>query len=305
MRVKLFLVFYFVLGCGWATAQTSNVDPQVMTLTVEDGAVAVIHLSPGYTTSVHLPEEVNSVVVGNPASFKAEHSENEPRLVFIKPITSQATASNALITTRSGQEINLHLVSEGKGAAHSRVDFFVEYRRPQSALIGPAPGSSFLVPETRSLSQNPIAAVPAQTEVAKVIDRELARQKAIAAPAWQGNQLQVAVGESIEQDHRTIVCFSVLNHSRTAIEVLPPQIELSGKRGSKQIKAEPVPIVEYRLTSRRLGPGERADGVAVFERQTFKEADERLLLQVAESAQVDHPVVLPLSFTPASQGGAQ
>lgn len=305
MRAQLFFIVYFVLRCGLAAAQTGSVDPQIMTLTVEDGSVAVVHLSPGYTTSVHLPEEVNSVVVGNPASFKAEHSENEPRLVFIKPVTSLAAASNALITTRSGHEINLHLVSQGKGAARSRVDFFVEYRRPQSTLIGPSPGSSFLVPETRPLSQNPAAVVAAPSEGTKLIDQELARQKAIAAPPWQGNELQVAVGESIDQDHRTIVCFSVLNHSRTPIEVLPPQIELSGKRGSKQIKAEPVPILEYRLSSRRLGPGERADGVAVFERPTFKEADERLLLEVAEAAQVDHPVVLPLSFTPGSAGGAQ
>src|SRR5260370_28925902 len=134
-----------------------------MTLAVEDGSVAVIHLSPGYTTSVHLPEEVNSVVVGNAASFKAEHSENEPRLVFIKPVTVQAAASNALITTRSGQEINLHLVSEGNGAAHPRVDFFVEYRRPQSALIGPSPGSTFLVPVTRPRSHSPLPSRPAHT----------------------------------------------------------------------------------------------------------------------------------------------
>ena len=305
MRAQLLLIVYFVLRCGLAAAQTGNVDPQVVTLAVEDDSVAVVHLSPGYTTSVHLPEEVNSVVIGNPASFKAEHSENEPRLVFIKPVTSAAVASNALITTRSGQEINLHLVSEGKGAAHSRVDVFIEYRRPHTALIGPSPGSSFLVPETRPLSQNPIAAIPAQTEGLKVIDRELARQKEIAAPAWQGDQLQVAVGESVERDQRTVVCFSVLNHSRNPVEVLPPQIELSGKRGGKQIKAEPVPIVEYRLTSRRLEPGERADGVVVFERPGFKEADERLLLEVAEAAQVDHPVVLPLTFTPNRGGGAQ
>ena len=56
---------------------------------VEDGAVTVLHLAPGYTTSVRLPEEISSVVIGNPASFKAEHSEAEPRLVFFKPTTSQ------------------------------------------------------------------------------------------------------------------------------------------------------------------------------------------------------------------------
>ena len=305
MKGHLSFVVSFVLGCGLAAAQTANVDPEVMSLTVENGSVAVVHLSPGYTTSVHLPEEVNSVVVGNPATFKAEHSENEPRLVFIKPVTSQAVASNALITTRSGQEINLHLVSGGKGAPHARVDFLVEYRRPQSVLIGGSAGSSFLVAETRSLSQNLTVAIPAQTEGTKAVGRELARQKQIATPSWQGTELQVATGESIEQDHRTIVCFSVLNHSRTAIEILPPQVELSGKRGSKQIKAEPVPILEYRLTSRRLEPNERADGVVVFERPGFKEADEKLLLEVAQAAQVDHPVVVPLTFTPNIGGGAQ
>ncbi len=304
MRMRLFLIFYFTLGCGWATAQTRTVDPQIMTLTVEQDTVQVVHLSPGYTTSVHLPEEVNSVAIGNPASFKAEHSENEPRLVFIKPVTSQATASNALITTRSGQEINLHLVSEGKGAPQSRVDFFVEYRRPPSVMIGPSAESSFMVPETRALSQNSIA-VPEQTEGAKVLDRELARQKQVATPSWQGNELRVATGKSIEKDHRTIACFSVLNHSQTAIELLPPQIKLSGKRGSKQIKAEPVPILDYRLTSRRLEPGERADGAVVFERPGFKEADEKLLLEVAQASKVDHPVVVPLTFTPNSGGGGQ
>jgi len=82
-------------------------------------------------------------------------------------------------------------------------------------------------------------------------------------------------------------------------------VELRGKRGSKQFKAGPVPILEYRLTSRRLEPGERADGAVVFERPGFKEADERLLLEVAQAAQVNHPVVVPLTFTPNSGGGAQ
>lgn len=85
--------------------------------------MTVLHLAPGYTTSIRLPEEISSVVVGNPASFKAEHSESEAKLVFFKPTTSQRSESNALITTKSGQEISLHLVSVGKGADNARVDF--------------------------------------------------------------------------------------------------------------------------------------------------------------------------------------
>jgi hypothetical protein len=89
---------------------------------------------------------------------------------------------------------------------------------------------------------------------------------------------------------------------------LPPGIELAGSvRGNKdkQIKAEPIPITEYRMTSRRLAPGERADGVVVFERPAFKESREKLELQLARADQVDRPILLPVPFTPASQGGMQ
>lgn len=36
-------------------------------------------------------------------------------MVFLKPITSEPSESNALVTTKSGQEISLQLVSAGKG----------------------------------------------------------------------------------------------------------------------------------------------------------------------------------------------
>jgi hypothetical protein len=71
---------------------------------------------------IGLPEEISSVVIGNPATFKAEHSEAEPKLVFLKPITAQPSEGNALITTKLGQEITLHLMSGGKAAANARVD---------------------------------------------------------------------------------------------------------------------------------------------------------------------------------------
>jgi len=126
MRVHLIVFVYLMAGTGVAQTQPGQIVPTVTTARVEDGSVTVLHLAPGYATSVRLPEEISSVVIGNPASFKAEHSEAEARLVFFKPTTSQPAESNALITTKSGQEISLHLVSVGKGAADARVDFLVE-----------------------------------------------------------------------------------------------------------------------------------------------------------------------------------
>lgn len=142
-----------------------------------------------------------------------------------------------------------------------------------------------------------------------MVGRELERQKAVSSPAWEGKELLTALGESSQYEHQTILRFSVLNHSKRVVELLPPQIEFSGtamrKKGKGRIKAEPIAVSEYRMTSRRLAPGERADGVVVFERPAFKESGEKLQLQLAEAAQVDRPILLPVPFTATSSGGGQ
>ena len=308
MRVHLILVFSLVASIGMAQSENVKVTSSVTTLPIEDGAVTVLHLGPGYTTSVRLPEEINSVVIGNPATFKAEHSEAEPRLVFLKPITAQPCESNALITTKSGQEITLHLVSAGKATTNAHVDFLVEYHRPQSLLTN-SDRQSFLISETRPVS--PVALVEAptvRTEQPDLIAKELEEQRGWSSPAWEGTELLAAVGKSLQTGNHTILGFSILNSSIRVIELLPPQLELSGKghgSGGKRIKAEPIAITEYRMTARRLEPGQRADGVIVFERPPFKESGEKLQLQLVETDQVDRPVLLPVRFTADSEGGAQ
>lgn len=303
MRVHLVFVVYFLVSYGMAQTEEGKVISKVTSISIEDGSVTVLHLSPGFATSVRLPEEASSIVIGNPGAFKGEHSESEPRLVFLKPITSQPAESNALITTKSGQEINLHLVSQGKEATNTRVDFFMEFRRPQPLLIAPSEGLHLLISETNPLMTISAKQAAGKKEQPDLVARLLDERRGIASPVWQGKELQVSVGNSAEQDHRMIVAFSVRNGSRKPIEMLPPQIQLSGKQGhggkGKQIKAEPVAITEFRMSSRRLEPGERVDGVVVFERPSFKEADEKLVLQFAEAGQVDRPVVLPLPFTAA------
>jgi hypothetical protein len=310
MRVHLIVIVYLMAGISAAQTPTGQIVPTVTTARVEDGSVTVLHLAPGYATSVRLPEEISSVVLGNPVSFKAEHSESEARLVFFKPTTSQPTESNALITTKSGQEISLHLVSAGKGAADARVDFLVEYRPPQSVVISPD-RQTFLIADTHPLSPE-APADPADASVhaspPDSVANQLERQKSVPSPAWQGKELLVALGDSLEMNHQTILSFSVLNDSKRVIELLSPQLELTGtahSNGGKRIKGEPVAISDFRMTTRRLQPGQRADGVIVFERPSFKESTEKLQLQLATAEQVDRPILLPVPFTPSSQGGAQ
>jgi hypothetical protein len=308
MKRHMILMICLLGTIGMGQAQDSQVVARVETVSIGEDTVTLLHLGPGYTTSLKLPEEISSVVIGNPAAFKAEHSEAEPRLVFLKPITSQPSESNALITTKSGHEITLQLISAGKAAPNAHVDFFVEYQPPRSFLVGSPEHQSFLISETHPISHEVSISTAARSEKPDIVVKALEKQKSVSSPTWEGKDLLVALGLSVRSGQQTVLGFSILNSSNQTIELLPPQLELSGAgRGgkAKRIKAEPVPISEYRMTSRRLASGERADGVVIFERPAFKESSERLQLQIAQAEQVDHPIVLPVPFTASSQGEAQ
>ena len=303
MSYKVVIV-YLLFNCALAQGQEIKVTPRVENLSLDEQAVTLVYLTPGYATAVRMPEEITSVVVGDPAKFKAEHSESESRLVFLKPVTPKPAESNALITMKSGQAVSLHLVSSGTPSVDDpRVDFVVEYRKPKGLLIDSSRSSFFVAPTEPIAQVNPDSS---GTVAAKPdwIAQALAQQSA-SMPHWQGRELMAAVGQSVQQGAQTVVGFSIVNQSKTAVELLPPQIEICGRasNGGKQTRAEPIALLEYRMTLRRLRPGERADGVAVFERPSFKESGERLELRLAQADQVDHPLVLPMPFIAMIAGG--
>jgi hypothetical protein len=253
---------------------------------------------------VRLPEDVSSVVLGNPGTFKAEHSEAEPRLVFLKPTTSSRAETNALITTRTGREISLHLVSAGNPDRTGAVDFVLQYDLPRSFLLGNSQ-SSFVIAESKSLVPESSPGTVGSNQ--SVSTQEPVRPQRNPNPRWQGKLLQVAVGRITEKDQQMTVEFSVLNASPKTIELLPPQIQLAGKsheKHKKTVKADPVPIKDYTITIRRLPPGGRADGIVVFDRPSFKESGEQMLLQVAQAEGVDQPVLVPVAFV-APEGGSR
>lgn len=292
---------------GQAQPQSGTLpNPRVLSLTLGSESVTVVYLRPGFVSSIRLPEEVSSVVIGDPKGFTAEHSEAEPRLVFLKPVLLKAGETNVLITTKSGHEIPLHLISDGKSPG-GQVDFFLDYERPRSFLV-PAAAANFIVGETKTVTLDTSPTPPAPNDVKGAVQTELLKQIKIASPNWEGKQLQVAIGGVTESSQQMTVAFSVLNNADSAVELLPPQVQLSGpsrKKHGGKTKAEPVPIDDYSLTFRRLGPGQRADGVLVFERPAFKESDEQLLLQVAQVEQVDRPVLVPIAFTAPLEGRGQ
>ena len=320
-----------------ASAQLMTVDPQVRSKATADQKITTVELTAHFVTAIRVPEPVNSVVVGDPALFQVEHSEHEPELVFVKALTTEDAESNLLISTARGREISFLLVSHRRGSSPARVDFLVRYHTAGGFLIEPEAVPFALVAQTTSVSKPqsttgvPTAAMQAGVTLVPValnqaaaqgdsnrrgsdsLDSLLERQQRAPLPVLygermegdevKGDRLRTGISEVLDGGQQVIVLFSVVNTSRHAILLMPPQIQLGGKeRSGKLVKhehwstAEQLPVVDFRLSRRRIGPGERADGVVLFERPPYKRSTETLFLQMAESGAVDKPALAPIGF---------
>jgi len=145
------------------------------------------------------------------------------------------------------------------------------------------------------------------------LDDLLDRQRRAPLPVLYGQKpgisppgkelVKTGVSEVIDQGSEVVVLFSAVNVQDHAVELMPPQIQLGGMKKSGKIvrksrwsTAEQLFVTDFRMSRRRLGPGERADGVVVFRRPSFKQSTETLLLQMAESGAVDRPALAPIGF---------
>ena len=330
---------------GQQTVQI-QVQPQVVGHSIRDGQVTTVFLAPRYVTAIRMPEPINSVVVGDPASFSAEHSDREPSLVFVKPITTKAAQTNLLISTTRGLQASVLLVSRGetKEEGQPAVDFLMRYKPAGQFIIQPADSPSTMIPQTitvgstatvssasdlsapvvpasltaRGVSKGRPASLPTAAANSTKLDRPalddlLDRQRRAPLPVLYGQKpsisppgkelVKTGVSEVIDQGSEVVVLFSAMNVQDHAVELMPPQIQLGGMKKSGKIvrksrwsTAEQLPVTDFRMSRRRLGPGERADGVVVFKRPSFKQSTETLFLQMAESGAVDRPALAPIGF---------
>ena len=292
------------------------VPARVATLTIDPREVTILHLRPEFESSIRMPEDVTSVILGSPGAFKAEHNEGEPQYVYVKPITKEPAQSNLLIATKSGQHVTIELISAGVSAASDTppVDFLIEYRTARSFLVaGDAPGPTAQKttdkgqewrPRSRA-AERPSGAVDSPRSE---LDEVFAQQAQLNAPAWtkwEGRQIETSVGGVKQWKNETVVAYSIFNNSDASVEIVPPQIQIAGRKPdkkkskkSKGILSDQMEIRDYKLSTTRLEPGARADGVVVFDRPNFKESTEQLFLQIAQAVQVDRPILIRLPFTP-------
>jgi hypothetical protein len=278
-------------------------------------------------------EPINSVVVGDPASFSVEHAEQEPAVVIVKPITLKPAQTNLLISTVRGHQASLLLISRGDVSEdRPKVDFVVAYTPAGRFIVDPASYPASLVAQTATVPVADVAAESIPTAprqgLQPRVQREagsgpssatselgllLDRQRRAPLPKLYGPKpdlsepgkelVRTGVSEVIDQGQDVVVLFSIVNPQRHPIELMPPQVQLGGKVTSGKLfkrkrwgTSEQLAVGEYVLSRRRLGPGERGDGVVVFTRPPYKQANESLFLQIAESGAVDRPALAPIGF---------
>jgi len=278
-------------------ASEPAVSARVATVTISPNEITTLHLRPDFESSIRMPEEITSVILGSPGTFKAEHSEGEPEYVYVKPITKEPTQSNLLIATKSGQHVTLELISDGAVAngVTPPVDFLIEYRASRSFLIGSDSPSSIHPPpaENTPSSAAGIAPKASGTALPSALDVEFEQQERINAPTWakwDGKQIETSIGDIRQWSNQTVVSYSIYNNSDRPVEIVPPQIQITGrvakkkkKKEGKGISSDQLEIRDYRLSATRLEPGGRVDGVVVFDRPNFKQSTEKLFLQLAQA----------------------
>ena len=335
-------VLGLLCSAGVAMAQVRDVQPQVVTRAELEGRVIEVEVATHFVTAIRMPEPVNSVVVGDPATFQVEHSDKEPQLVFIKALTTAPAETNLLISTTHGHEASLLVISRGESQVGAHVDFLLRYKTAGGFLIQPSGYPSALVGETLAAGQAAPASVVESSQASLAssvtlaslstvdppragtdhpagetrhggLDELLTRQEQASLPELYGERISVenpsgdhvrtGVSEVIDGGQQVIVLFSTVNPTNHNILLMPPQVQLGGKaksgkivRRSRWSTSEQLPVTDYRLSKRRLGPGERSDGVAAFERPPYKQSNETLLLQMAEAGAVDRPALAPIGF---------
>lgn len=129
------------------------------------------------------------------------------------------------------------------------------------------------------------------------LDFEFIEQQRVNSPKWtkwDDKQIKTSIGDIRQWSNQTVIAYSILNNSSEPVEIVPPQIQIAGRKMTKKkegkgIISDQLEIRDYRLSTTRLEPGARADGVVVFDRPNFKQSTEKLFLQIAQADQVDRP----------------
>jgi len=307
---KMLYISLLILVPASLSAQTKNTQNRNGPKRVFEGQPASIRLAPHVTTTIRLPEAVNSVVLGESNRFQAEYSPKEPLLVFVRPTAPDSAETSLVISTVFGRQFILILKSLGASTDQGQagVDLLVTCEASAVRFIEETFPSG-LISETLNLSSaahpgSPGTASQSEGGSRLAVDEILKRQRHQRMDKLYGDRIHVGIGQVREDGPRLIVSFSAFGPKSEPAELVSPQIQLSGQtkagmfRRIRWTTVQQLPVQTYQMTRRKLNPGERVDGVVIFERPPIKQSTEKLLLQIADSAAVDRPTLAPIRFRP-------
>src|SRR5262245_47609795 len=115
---KVFCISLLAVLAGSLAAQTKSARNGNASKTVFEGQPASVRLAPRLTTTIRLPEPVNSVTLGDSNLFQAEYSPNEPLLVFVRTTATVFALTNLVVSTVRGRQFVLLLKGVGASAGN-------------------------------------------------------------------------------------------------------------------------------------------------------------------------------------------
>src|SRR5262245_51967307 len=213
---QMLCVTLIAIVSGTLAAQTKNTSNRSASRVVVEGQPASISLAPRVTTTIRLPEPVNSVVLGDSNLFQAEYSPSEPLSVFARATGSGTAQTNLVISTVFGRQFILLLRSMGASGDPSEagVDLLVKCQPAQVHFIEETFPAA-LVSETVSLSSaahpppKSDEAVSTQESENEKLHEILNRQRGQRVDKLYGDGIRVGIGQVAEDGSRLIVSFSV------------------------------------------------------------------------------------------------
>ena len=85
------------------------------------------------------------------------------------------------------------------------------------------------------------------------LDEVFKLQESVNAPKWtkwEDKQIETSIGDMRQLSNQTMISYSILNSSNEPIEIVPPQIQITGRKATKKKKKEGKGIISDQLEIR-------------------------------------------------------
>src|ERR1035438_10833112 len=236
---------------------------KIETATPNRDRVVPIHTALDQLTVIEVGEPVVTVAAGS-AAFKVESRDNK---VFIEP-TEPGVSTNLFIWTASSR-LNYELESAGEVG---KMDFAIDYPRPTppppAAKVANSSGSRVGSGDSSTKSY----------EIGPMLGGRPVRSESVKA---SGHGVDVFLKDLFEQNGTLFIRYQIRNNSNNVyVPGLPRVFALSGVHSSQslvgrensqlseaeaqRLKADgqaPLPVIDGKLRSTQLAPGEETVGV--------------------------------------------